>query len=1350
MKRLSSLDKIVLIAITFSILAYPTLTVTASAQHFVPMVDVSNAQFGTIAAATETLCVITTENVTMLNDGRSLVTLLTVVPSSPLADIYRKSLGVLTPTDGESQIPEKKTEIVDVVGNVTEIGISNRESFYRGIEQEQSLFLGGILEIFNSRMTPHGDKDDFWVSVSAFASLQIINSTNVGSDMVQEIGIGPMNREATNALSRFLFSKITFIQMMLTSLEGQQVYDYTWITRISSPSHGTLLNSDELDGLNWEMDFGGGTRMVASVSIDHASTVIINERTLVSENGITATPEVLLEDFSTYKTFNLRCKLPGSASIHSEPPTSAGVWSYSWDYPLWSQSIELTFSQGTLSATLTVTPSLTISGYVGWDFDLGGLNWFEAWMSVTASINVEFEATATASYSYTFQHTLFEWKTTYSFWVGLVPVWADLQFTSSASLTIGAYAKISFYAQAEAQATFKAGFKWTRSNGWSGISEVTTSASKTDPNISALAAGASARAAIQFRLAFLFYGVAGPFVECETDANAAITYIHPNGSWEVSVNLKVVAGSTFAGWLKNLLGLGDWSTVIYERQLASWNGNWGAGANLVYLESACDKLQYGSSWSKVNESSSWSDLLMKASATSPMDGILYGPYISKEWNGQSILGKPYIATFRLKVSSNMSYGNVVYIDIGYNGGSVLKSKTIKASDFASPNIWQDFQLTFVVPLSLNPHAGLEFRVKNLNTGVTNVYADCITVMRGWNSSTAYFEATYNKRVHGSSWSGVSDALSFSGLVMKASTSSPMDGILYGPYISKEWNGISMLGKPYTATFRLKVTSKVSPNNVVYVDIGYNAGLVLKSRVLKASDFTSSNVWQDFQLAFVVPLSLNPATGLEFRVKNLNTGTTDVFADCITVSQAWDLTTAYFEGACNKLAYGGSWFAANDAYSFSGIVMKASTASPMDGILYGPYISGEWGGQSMVGKPYVATFRLKVSSNAPSNNVVYIDVGYNGGHVLQSKVLKASDFVASNAWQDFQLLLVVPTSLNPACALEFRIKNLNAGITDVYADYIVIGHGWNGSIAYFEKACNKRVYASSWLQVNDVSSFSGLVMRALATSPMDGILYGPYIANEWNGQRMLGKPYVATFRLKVSSNTLPSDVLYVDICCNGGNVLHSRMIKATDFASLDAWQDFRLTFVVPLSLNLGCPLEFRIKNLNTGIADLYADCITITQAWDVSTVYFEGAFNKRVYGSSWSATNDVSSFSGTVMRASASSPMDGILYGPYISNEWGGQSMMGNEYEATFRLKVSSNVAPNNMLYIDIGYNGGQVLQSRALKANDFTSSSVWQDFKLTFTVPFSLNPACALEFRVRNLNTGITDAFADCITITRT
>jgi hypothetical protein len=251
---------------------------------------------------------------------------------------------------------------------------------------------------------------------------------------------------------------------------------------------------------------------------------------------------------------------------------------------------------------------------------------------------------------------------------------------------------------------------------------------------------------------------------------------------------------------------------------------------------------------------------------------------------------------------------------------------------------------------------------------------------------------------------------------------------------------------------------------------------------------------------------------------------------------------------------------------------------------------DWDGQSMLGKPYTATFRLKVSNNTSANGVVYIDIGYNAGHTLQSMLIKANDFTSANIWQDFKLTFIVPSSLT--CGLEFRIVSFNTNVTDVYADKITVDPEWNASTTYLESAYNKFQSGNSWSKLSDPSSSSGLAMKASKNSTNRGCLFGPYIHVGWDQESMLGRAYVATFRLKVSSNLPGSDVVNIDVACNAGFVLQSVRIKATDFASSDAWQDFRLTFVVPTSLIYG--LEFRITNLNHGTTDIFADCISTTQ------------------------------------------------------------------------------------------------------------------------------------------------------------
>jgi hypothetical protein len=150
--------------------------------------------------------------------------------------------------------------------------------------------------------------------------------------------------------------------------------------------------------------------------------------------------------------------------------------------------------------------------------------------------------------------------------------------------------------------------------------------------------------------------------------------------------------------------------------------------DFAYFEISANKLQSGSSWFKVTDPSAQYGIVMKTSASSPNEDTLFGPYISTDLKGESMLGKSYNVHFRLKVSSNASASDVAYIDVAYNGGFFLTSKLIKASNFTLPNSWQDFQLTFTVPSSLT--YGLEFRLKNLNHDVTDLSFDCVYVTEG--------------------------------------------------------------------------------------------------------------------------------------------------------------------------------------------------------------------------------------------------------------------------------------------------------------------------------------------------------------------------------------------------------------------------------------------------------------------------------------------------------------------------------------------------------------------------------------------------------------------------------------------
>ena len=537
----------------------------------------------------EILSMTTLEDVAILENGNAQLALQMNVHNCSLAEIYRRALA--TPPDvGVDEaipIPENRTEKIQVGGNITEIVMPVRREFYKSVEREQLSSFGFITGISNSSMVPKSKTDECIVSVSAFASPQVINVTGVDSDKTWEIIIGPKAPE-------FILNKVAFTKLMLTSLEGEQLYESFWSTRIKLPEGATLLDGDELAGLSWTVSFGGGTSMNASVSLD-GSAIVLDETTVVTEQNFTATPEDLSEGLCAYRVFKIRYLLSNSTLICPIGDSVASDFSYSWTFPVWSSSISLPFDYGPLHASLTVTPSLTLSGYVGWEFGwvkrygLWGIpylsyepKWFEAWISPEASVDVSLEASALVSYQKTWEATLFDWSITYYPIFTPLPVWADLQFSSTATLTCDAYGKLSMQVEVEAVASLKAGVRWTRTGGWSDILEASASASRTGPTLT-VEAGASITPSLKFRVAFLFFSVAGPFIEFEPYANAAITYTPPTAKWELTVNFRINAGATFAGWLKEYLGLNDYSVNLYDAQLAKWSGQIGPYPSTILI-----------------------------------------------------------------------------------------------------------------------------------------------------------------------------------------------------------------------------------------------------------------------------------------------------------------------------------------------------------------------------------------------------------------------------------------------------------------------------------------------------------------------------------------------------------------------------------------------------------------------------------------------------------------------------------------------------------------------------------------------------------------------------------------------
>lgn len=105
---------------------------------------------------------------------------------------------------------------------------------------------------------------------------------------------------------------------------------------------------------------------------------------------------------------------------------------------------------------------------------------------------------------------------------------------------------------------------------------------------------------------------------------------------------------------------------------------------------------------------------------------------SVHWATDYIAGQELVAYARLKVEDNLSSGDVVNIELRGNGNTYA-SMNIKASDFGSTGVYQEFPLAFSIPEDFKP-ALLEIHVQQKKQAV--VYFDGVAFFTGAQSMNA--------------------------------------------------------------------------------------------------------------------------------------------------------------------------------------------------------------------------------------------------------------------------------------------------------------------------------------------------------------------------------------------------------------------------------------------------------------------------------------------------------------------------------------------------------------------------------------------------------------------------------------
>ncbi len=447
-----------------------------------------------------------------------------------------------------------------------EVTLPVREVFNQAVVIEQVALLGFETFIVDSKVLPRGVNNETRISLNSYSpQLAKLNSSN------WRIKVGPQDETAANASGEFTLTKIQYIEQYLRKLPGDQVYLNNWKMRIKLPAKAVFLNREELDGLNWTVDFGGGTYMESNLTATEKE-IVVEEKMKVTEKDMTATEEYLKTAFSQYKVFEIEYNLgSSSAQIESveEPCTLGTDWQRTFDYTIGWPMVALGIRYPLkgdpvlLGGFVMITPIAKISWYIGWHVKNLQAQWFKTQVTVTPFIDVFGYVCATTDLHAIFSLTLLTIDIPFRFGIGWWPVWGAVRLTVGGGYDVYADGKVSVQAKVLASGNFVAGVEWKRDQGWS-----TTWDNNWDGYLCwALTWGGASSLWMNTwascRLSLLFYYIAGPWVQADVFAWTSIE----NYSYTIDLGASVWAGVTFRGWLKRLLKLDDWSTRL-------WDGKW--------------------------------------------------------------------------------------------------------------------------------------------------------------------------------------------------------------------------------------------------------------------------------------------------------------------------------------------------------------------------------------------------------------------------------------------------------------------------------------------------------------------------------------------------------------------------------------------------------------------------------------------------------------------------------------------------------------------------------------------------------------------------------------------------------
>jgi len=393
----------------------------------------------------------------------------------------------------------------------------------------------------------------------------------------------------------FIFSQMMFQTMFLESLEkpskefqgefNDGVISHKKITEVILPEGTEIINADELDGMNWLVDFGGGSKMTASLSLSGNSLVLTEylyislsrPGTLIDSRG-----EFIMSLYNyarfeaRYRIAERKTSLPHSLCKEPGPDDWAGNFYQNFSGLELSAEVEIPLNETTSSATpactiaLTVKPSAPLNAHIAWNIDFywnwwnssWELDYFEAWIDASPQLEftLEFETELTFA---EIEKTLLSKSypvAKIAFSIGVVPVYINIVLYGELKTKAKAYGKLTAETGVVVGVNLKAGARY--SDGWSDIVEFDPFYTIKPLEIDA-EAGATATGKLEVGAHALLYDIAGPYIAVIPSLEAGLKVSVSEGLEPVLMaRLSAAAGIDIAGWLKSIIG--DIGSVTIE------------------------------------------------------------------------------------------------------------------------------------------------------------------------------------------------------------------------------------------------------------------------------------------------------------------------------------------------------------------------------------------------------------------------------------------------------------------------------------------------------------------------------------------------------------------------------------------------------------------------------------------------------------------------------------------------------------------------------------------------------------------------------------------------------------------